>query len=141
MAGLWLVDSSAWIFALRPRPFVPIEQRLDELLAANRIAITGIVELELLGGVRTERQFRDLREALGGLWRFETREADWTDAAEMAFRLRRAGHTVPFTDVLIAHHARREQAGIIHADRHFTVLCRHFQIAQDDFSSRVGCPS
>ena len=90
MTKLWLVDSSAWIFALRPRPFQPIRRRVDELLAEDRIVITGVVELELLGGVRSERQFEELRESLAGLRRAEIREADWSGAAEMAFRLRRA---------------------------------------------------
>jgi predicted nucleic acid-binding protein len=138
VAGLWLVDSSAWIFALRPRAFQPIRRRVDELLAENRVVITGVVELELLGGVRSERQFEELRESLAGLRRAEIREADWSGVAEMAFRLRRAGRTVPFTDVMIAFQARRAGAGILHADRDFTVLCGHFQIEQEDYSAAIA---
>ena len=135
---LWLVDSSAWIFALRSRPFLPIQQRVDELLSQNRVMITGIVELELLGGVRSEREFRELKRLLEGLQRINTGEPDWASAAEMAFRLRRAGYTVPFTDVLIGHQALRAGAGVVHADRDFTVLCRYFHIDQEDFSSAIG---
>ncbi len=111
--------------------------RVDKLLSENRVLITGIIELELLGGVKTEEEFRDVRGLLDGLQRVRTRESDWASAAEMAFALRRAGYTVPFTDVLIAHQARRAGAGILHADRDFAVRCRHFRIAQEDFSSAV----
>ena len=138
MSDLWVVDSSAWIFALRSRPLAAIQTRVDELLAENRVLIVGIVELEILGGVRTEKEFRELETLLGGLRRIETRESDWTSAAELAFQLRRTGYTVPFTDVLIGQQARRSGAGILHADRDFTVLCRHFEIEQEDFSGVVG---
>ena len=137
MSTLWLVDSSAWIFALRPRAFRPIQRRLDELLAEDRVVITGIIEMELLGGVRSEQQFEELRESLAGLRRAEIREVDWSGAAEMAFRLRRAGRTVPFTDVMIAFQARRAGAGILHADRDFTVLCSDFHIEQEDYSTAI----
>ena len=75
---------------------------------------------------------------LEGFDRVSTRETDWPSAADMAFHLRRAGYTVPFTDVLIASQAQRTGAGILHADRAFTVLCRHFHIDQEDFSEAVG---
>lgn len=104
------------IFALRPKTVVPIQLRVDELLAQNRLVTTGIVELEILSGMRTEKEFHDFKLLLEGLHRVRTRESDWASAAEMAFALRRAG------------------AGIVHADRDFTVLCRHFRIEQEDFS-------
>lgn len=138
MPTLWLVDSSAWIFALRPRPVVSIEQRVDELLAQNRLLMTGIVELEVLSGLKTEKEFREFNALFEGLQRIKTRESDWAQAAEMAFDLRRAGYTLPLTDVLIGYQARRVDAGILHADRDFTVLCRHFRIEQEDFSKAVS---
>lgn len=138
MASLWLVDTSAWIFALRSRPFLPIQQRVDELLAEERVLLAGMVELELLAGTRTEREFRELKDLLNGLPKVETHEADWAAAALMAFRLRRAGYTVPSTEVLLACQARRAKAGILHADRDFTVLCRHFHMEQEDFSAAVA---
>ena len=138
MADLWLVDSSAWIFALRLHPFEPIKRRVDELLSERRVLITGMIELELLGGTRTETEFSDLKHLLQGLPRVDTREEDWESAARMAFALRRMGYTVPFTDVLIARQALRAAAGIVHADRDFVVLCRHFKIEQEDFSKAVA---
>ena len=138
MAALWLVDTSAWIFALGTRPFAPIKHRVDRLLSEGRVLITGVVELELLGGARTQNEFQDLKELLGGLGRINTREQDWALAAELAFQLRRAGHTLPFTDILIAHQAHRARAGIVHADHDFRVVCREFRIDQNDFSAAVA---
>ncbi len=138
MADLWVIDSSAWIFALRPRPFEPIRQRVDELLAEGRVLLTGMIEMEILTGTRTSKELAELRELLGGPTRIDTVETDWAAAAEMACGLRRAGYTVPSSDALIAHQARRLGAGIVHADRDFVALCGHYQIEQEDFSSAVA---
>jgi len=93
--------------------------------------------MELLGGTRTEKDFRELKELLDGLPRVDPREPDWSLAAGMAFQLRRAGRTVPFPDVLIAQQAQRADAGIVHADSDFDVLCRHFHIEQEDFTGAL----
>ena len=141
MAAFWVVDSSAWIFALRPQPVIIIQRRVDELVAANKAATTGMIVLELLGGARTTSELQELHLLLNGLRRIETRESDWVSAAEIAFRLRRLGRTIPLADILVACQARRAKAGVLHADRHFALLCREFRIEQQDFASRVGSPS
>jgi predicted nucleic acid-binding protein len=138
VAELWVVDSSAWIFALRRRPVEPIRQRVDELLAEGRALLTGMIELELLGGTRSGKEFAELEDLLGGLTRIETLVADWRGAAEMVGGLRRAGYTVPLTDALIAQQARRVGAGVIHADGDFVILCRRYEIEQQDFSRAVA---
>ena len=95
MADWWMVDSSAWIFALRPKPFPPIRDRIDYLLAEGRILITGMIELELLAGARTRKELIHLRELLAGLENVNVRPSDWASAAEMGFELRRKAITVP----------------------------------------------
>lgn len=138
MADWWMVDSSAWIFALRPKPFPPIRDRIDYLLAEGRILITGMIELELLAGAPTRKELIHLRELLAGLENVNVRPSDWASAAEMGFELRRKAITVPSTDVLIAHQARLAGAGILHADRDFTLISKHFRIEQEDYSSAVA---
>ena len=53
---LVLVDTSAWLFALR-KDFIPkIKDRIDLLLKDNLVLTTGIIRLELLGGITTESE-------------------------------------------------------------------------------------
>ena len=46
--NLFLVDTSAWLFALR-KDFMPeVKDRIDHLLKENAIITTGIIKLEIL---------------------------------------------------------------------------------------------
>jgi len=47
---LVLIDTSAWIFALRRPPHHLVRDRVDDLLGENRVAILPMISLELLGG-------------------------------------------------------------------------------------------
>ncbi len=125
MAELYLVDSSAWIFALRRRSREAIQRRLRELAELDAVATCGLVELELLGGAANEREFQQLDSQLRGLHRLPTDEADWNAAARLSFSLRRVGVTVPFADLLLAALALRHGAILVHADRDFDLIANH----------------
>lgn len=124
-SDLYLVDTSAWVFALRKRPQETIRQRIDRLLELGTVATCGLVELELLGGALSEQEFARLEMRLWGLHRLPTDEADWNSAARLAFSLRRAGVTVPFADLLLAALALRHEAILVHADRDFDLIANH----------------
>jgi len=47
--NLFLVDTSAWILALRKNFMPAVKDRIDDLLKENSIITTGIVKLEILG--------------------------------------------------------------------------------------------
>jgi hypothetical protein len=89
---LYMVDSSAWIPALRSSPApTALQQRLnqvqsekcrvqrvdrcafhlgfglDRLLAANAVATMGMIRLELLRGARDQNQYHQLQSMLNGL--------------------------------------------------------------------------
>lgn len=59
-----LVDTSAWIFALRKDSLPPIKERIDLLLKENTVAIVSMVKLELLGGTKTKGDFSRLKKRL-----------------------------------------------------------------------------
>ena len=52
-----LIDTSAWLFALRRNFHPAVKERIDALLKENDVAIIGIIQLELLGGTRSEEEF------------------------------------------------------------------------------------
>ena len=90
-----LVDTSAWLFALR-KDFMPeIKDRLAMLLRENLVLTTGIIRLELLAGTRNEEEYNRLKARLGGLESIETDDQLWEMACEMGFKLRRKGITGP----------------------------------------------
>ena len=119
---LFLVDTSAWILALR-KDFLPIlKDRIEHLLKENAIVTIGLIKLELLGSTKTEKEFQRLKSRLDAL---DTVECDlplWQEAVDLAFKLRSKGISIPYTDILIAAGALKIQATVIHVDAHFDLL-------------------
>ncbi len=103
----------------------PLQARVDELLAADQVATTGIVRTELLVGTPDGEPFERLRSLLDGLQNLEITEADWDDAGRLGQRLRLAGETVQTTDLIIAAVAFRHQATVLHRDDDFERIARH----------------
>lgn len=126
---LYLVDTSVWLEVLPERPGnEALRNRVDALLAADQVAVTGIVRLELLGGARTQAEWTRLSGLLFALRSLFVDQRHWDDAAQMAFQLRRAGVTVPATDLLIAAVAARAHAVVLHRDRHFDLMADHLPL-------------
>ncbi len=123
---LYLVDTSVWIEVLPSnRPTTPLRERIDGLLAADLVATTGVVRLELLGGARGETEYRKLDGLLSALHQLKIAEERWDEAAQLAFRLRHQGISVPFTDLLISAVTAHNGAILLHRDRHFDVMAGH----------------
>ena len=131
-SDLYLVDTSVWIDYLKAGTDL-VDDRLDELLALNQIACTGMVRLELLAGVRTEAEWRLVDEALSGTIWLRVEDETWTEAARLGYELRRKGKTVPSTDLLIAATARRSSATVLHKDRHYDVLAEELGLPVESY--------
>ena len=130
---LFLVDTSAWILALR-KDFSPVlKDRIGLLLKENAVATTGIVKLELLGGTKAEKEFQRLKTRLDALHTVECSLTLWEKAYRLAFKLRRKGITVPFTDILIAACALKIGATIIHVDAHFDLLHKPSELKVESY--------
>ena len=137
MSDPFLVDTSAWLLALR-KNFLPIaKDRIDYLLKEDLVISTGMVKLELLGGTKTEIEFQRLKARLDALDTVETDMQLWARAYELAFNLRRRGVTIPYTDILIAACALHANAIILHADAHFDIISKHFELKVESFTREV----
>ena len=119
---LVLIDTSAWIFALRRPPHPLVRDRVDELLGENRVAIMPMISLELLGGTRSEGEFKRLKSRLESLHQVPLGKREWDKAARLAFELRRRGKTIPYTDILIGAVALFYDLILLHIDRHFDLI-------------------
>jgi hypothetical protein len=137
-SDLFLVDTSAWIFALR-KDFLPaIKDRIEYLLKENAIFTTGMVKLELLGGTNSKSEFQRLKLRLDALDSVEGDSALWENAYNLAFDLRRKGITVPYTDILIASCALKIGAILVHADAHFDLMQKHAGLRAESYVNEVA---
>ena len=123
--GWVLIDTSAWIEALRPTGNVLVRERVRDLLAEGRAATCEMIVLELAGGTRTEEEYRELCEDLEALQQFRITESVWGSAYRIAYMLRRKGVSIPATDQLIAAVALNYTCSLLHSDKHFDLLARH----------------
>jgi predicted nucleic acid-binding protein len=115
------VDSGVWIDYLHLQQ-TPQARRLGtELRAGRDIAITDIVYMELLQGVRDEAAVAALKLRLEQCRILEvTGLYDFEFAAQLYRRVRRSGHTVrSSTDCLIAAVCIRESVPLLHDDADF----------------------
>ena len=135
--NLFLVDTSAWLLALRKNFLPKVKDRIDHLLKEDVVITTGIVKLEILGGTKTERQFQRLKTRLDALDAIETDVELWDRAYGLAFKLRRKGVTLPYTDILIAACALNAKAIILHADAHFDLISKHIELEVESFVEAV----
>ena len=127
--NLVLIDTSVWIFALSKNFLPGIKERVDMLLKENRVAISPMIKLELLGGTKTKREFEKLKNRLDSLHEIEINDDLWQKAAEMAFSLRRKGISVPYADILISAAALCESTLLLHADEHFNLIAKNFNLS------------
>jgi len=130
-----LVDTSAWIFALKKNPFLPLKNRIDLLLREDLVVSFGMIRLELLGGTKTKKEFDRLKSRLEAFYEISTDAILWGVASQLAFKLHRKSLTIPYTDILIACAALESKAVLFHADAHFDLLAKHTELKVESFLS------
>ncbi len=135
--NLFLVDTSAWLFALRKEFSPVIKERLDHLLKENRVITVGIIKLEILGGTKSENEFQRLKMRLDSLKDCETNTPLWEKAYDLAFQLRRKGVTIPYTDILIAASALTHEATLLHVDTHFDLAAQFFSLKVESYVGKL----
>ena len=137
MSDPFLIDTSAWLLALR-KTFLPtVRDRIDHLLNEDVVITTGMVKLELLGGTKTKTEFQRLKARLDALDAVETDVRLWARAYDLAFNLRQRGVTIPHTDILIAACALHTKAVVLHADAHFDLISKHFELKVESLTQEV----
>ena len=133
-SSLYLLDTSVWLDVLPPGGSdLELRERVDALLTADRVATTGMVRLELLGGARSEQECERLKDYLSALHQLPLEEETWQEAAQMGFQLRRQGVTVPSTDLLIGAVAVKSNAVLLHRDRHFDLMAQHLPLKVETY--------
>jgi predicted nucleic acid-binding protein len=116
----YLVDKSALARLRHPT----VAARLVPLLEAGQVAVSGVLELEVLYSARSHRDFLVIREELGGYPRLELGDADFHRAvAVMELLARRGQHrAAALPDLLQAAVAERRGVGLLHYDADFELI-------------------
>lgn len=115
-----VVDSSVWIDFLNGEAN-PESQWLDLHLDRERIGLTSIVLMEVLQGLRDEREAAAVQAELLKFEVIELVDTGLAVAAAHNYRqLRRAGRTIRKpVDLLIATYCIRDEHSLLHRDRDF----------------------
>jgi predicted nucleic acid-binding protein len=121
-----LVDTSVWSLALRrssPRG-TPAEMELVELIREGRVLMLGAIRQELLSRIRSNEQFKKLRDGLRAFGDIVLAEADHEEAASCFNRCRARGIQGSNTDFLICAVAIRRNAAVLTTDEDFEAFTR-----------------
>jgi predicted nucleic acid-binding protein len=125
-----LVDTSAWIAALRPDGS-PVARRLvNDTLEVGLAVTADPVLAELAVGVRSDKERAGLLDLLGALPRLRMDAGTWASAAELGARVRAGGLTLPLVDLLIAQLALEADFEVLHADSHYVLLAEVVPLRQ-----------
>ncbi len=120
-----LIDTSAWLFALKKNFHPIVKARIEQVLEEGDVAINGIIELELLGGAKSEKEYNRLKSRLDPLYYIEATRSLWDSSSKLAFDLKRKGVSIPYADIFIAASALDEDLVLMHADSHFDTVATY----------------
>jgi tRNA(fMet)-specific endonuclease VapC len=113
-----IVDTCVWIDFFR-NPESNISLRLKQLLLERRVVMVGIVLAELLQGIKSPKEAKTVKEALGRLPYLEITKEMWEKAGDLASSLRKGGKTIPLSDLLIAAASQLADHEVFTVDPHF----------------------
>jgi predicted nucleic acid-binding protein len=119
-----LVDSSVWIDWLRGSDTDAL-RFIQQRESQEELALTQMIYLEVLQGVRSDRQFEETRRVLGALSMLQPLDSleTFEAAAQLYRRARQRGFTIrKSTDCLIAAIALERDCLLVHNDRDFLAL-------------------
>ncbi len=91
-----------------------VEQLLDE----RKVALCGVVEMEILAGARPSQQ-KLIKELFSILTYYETGRSIFQMAGKLLFQLRTRGITIPSSNALIAALCLENNIELMTTDKHF----------------------
>lgn len=117
-----LIDTSAWIHALRPDGDAVVAAEVRSALEQGEAAWCPLVQLELWNGARGDHEKGVLRQLCEVLPVLPIDDEVWSAAYLLARTARTRGVTVPATDIMVVACARRHGVPLVHADAHFDMI-------------------
>lgn len=99
-------------------------QRLFDMFSDGHLDIVscGPVRSELLHGSYSDKNFREINEAMDSFAEYNVPDNEWGNVGLLLYNLRSNGITVPYVDALIAYIACRNDLQVWTKDRHFRLI-------------------
>lgn len=124
-----LVDTSVWIDFFHHNSEKAHVIKLKEIMNYEEIAICDVILMEILQGVRDEKQHQLIKDYLLCLPCLEINQATYLAAAQIYRDLRIRGITIRKSiDCIIAAVALQHQCYFLHNDRDFEMIAKHFPL-------------
>ncbi len=128
-----LVDTSVWIEIFRDKTGRVVKAFQKKIDSENYV-ISRFNQLELLQGVRDEKEWELLDDYLSTQYYLEVSDNTWREAARIYFELRRKGVTINSPiDCCIAQIAMEYGAILLHRDKDFERISRVRPLEQEHF--------
>ena len=131
---MFLVDTSIWIHALRPRGNRNIQEKLRPLILARQAALTEWIVLELMTGIRSTEEYKALSTFLAPVPRLPINLTCWESAYKLVADLRKKGTTPSAADSIIAAVSIHHEVPLIHLDEDFVRMVPHTKLEEIDWS-------
>jgi predicted nucleic acid-binding protein len=117
-----LIDTSAWIEALRHDGDTDTRRAVDEATRDGEAALCDVVLLELWIGARGAAEQATVAQLASNLPMLPIEAGVWQKAHGLARTCRAAGVTVPATDLVIAACADHHGVDLLERDAHFAQI-------------------
>jgi len=116
-----LPDTCAWIDFFKGSR-TPLAEALVRSLAQQEVVTCGIVLCELLQGVKKPGEELLVQNAMQALPHLEMTRELWLSAGRLSSSLRKSGHALPLSDIIIATIAMHHGCAVLTVDRHFAAV-------------------
>jgi len=131
-----VVDSSAFVEYFRPSGNSKVRHAVAQAIAADQVAVNGIIEVEIVAFAREEAEYRRLAAHFRAFQWIELGRAVFEQAAGLGATLRRKGITVQAADLIIAASAIEAGAQLYHTDSDYDQIARHSALQAENLSRR-----
>ena len=122
-----LIDTSAWIVFFRKDGDLLTKLGVKGLLDAYEGGLCGAVEMEFFGGMRG-KEAAQLLPFFDLIPYIKNDQKIWRRSAWNFARLKAAGFTLPWNDVLIATIALENQVATYALDKHFETMAEYLDL-------------
>lgn len=133
-----LIDTSVWSAAFRKQSvdinLNPFVQELASLISNSRVAIIGPIRQELLSGIKSAQQFKQLKSYLEAFSDLILETTDFELAAELFNHCRSQGIQGSHIDFLITAVAIERNMAVFTLDNDFKSYAKHTQLKLHPFN-------
>ncbi len=122
-----IIDTSAWVDFFRRDGDLSTKLAVKGLLDAFEGVLCGPVEMEFLGGARTN-EIGEIKAWFDLIPYLTNDQKIWRKVAANYAKLRAEGHILPWNDIMIATIAMEKDAAVFAHDKHFPVIAEVLKV-------------